>query len=168
MFVEVIDNIVSAMLIQYVSKRLASPKATGPRLQPRLLITYSLQHQLERSAGVLEYSRSHLSPKNLFIFFSFALSDANFLRQTRHHFSSTTKTTASWQAVNMAEHDALILQYSHLDKFPRDQDALHALRKIASLVKPLMRARGWTVGTLAEFYPDQQNLLGRRIGPSSS
>ncbi|KAH7319363.1 zinc ion binding protein-like protein [Rhexocercosporidium sp. MPI-PUGE-AT-0058] len=60
----------------------------------------------------------------------------------------------------MAEHDALILQYSHLAQFPREKDALHALRKIASLVKPLMRARGWTVGTLAEFYPDQQNLLG--------
>lgn len=61
----------------------------------------------------------------------------------------------------MAEYDALIAQYSHLIKFAREKDALFALRKIASLVKPIMRARGWKVGTLAEFYPDQQNLLGK-------
>ncbi|PBP21000.1 zinc ion binding protein [Diplocarpon rosae] len=60
----------------------------------------------------------------------------------------------------MAEHDALILQYSHLNKYDREKDALFALKKIASLVKPIMRARGWKVGTLAEFYPEQQNLLG--------
>ncbi|KAL2063338.1 hypothetical protein VTL71DRAFT_5143 [Oculimacula yallundae] len=60
----------------------------------------------------------------------------------------------------MAEHDALISQYSHLAQLPREKEALHSIKKIASLVKPLMRARGWTVGTLAEFYPDQQNLLG--------
>jgi hypothetical protein len=60
----------------------------------------------------------------------------------------------------MPEHDALISEYSHLKQFPREKDALHALQKIASLVKPIMRARGWTVGTLAEFYPDSHNLLG--------
>ncbi|KAH8899316.1 WLM-domain-containing protein, partial [Thozetella sp. PMI_491] len=37
------------------------------------------------------------------------------------------------------------------------------LKKIASLVKPIMRARGWKVGELAEFYPDQQNLLGLNV-----
>lgn len=61
----------------------------------------------------------------------------------------------------MAEHDAFIFQYSHLQKLPREKEALHSLKKIASLVKPLMRARGWKVGTLAEFYPEQQNLLGQ-------
>lgn len=60
----------------------------------------------------------------------------------------------------MPEIDALVSQYSHLDKFSREKEALHSLKKIASLVKPIMRARGWTVGTLAEFYPEQQNLLG--------
>lgn len=59
------------------------------------------------------------------------------------------------------EHDALISQYSHLNKLPREKDAILALQKIASLVKPLMRARNWQVGTLAEFYPEQQNLLGK-------
>jgi hypothetical protein len=61
----------------------------------------------------------------------------------------------------MVERDALIGQYSHLNKIPREKEALHSLKKIASLVKPIMRARNWTVGTLAEFYPDQQNLLGK-------
>ena len=61
----------------------------------------------------------------------------------------------------MPEQDPLVLSYSHLNKFPREKDALHTLRKVASLVKPIMRARGWKVGELAEFYPDQQNLLGR-------
>lgn len=60
----------------------------------------------------------------------------------------------------MPEHDALVLSYSHLKNFPREKDALHALKKIASLVKPVMRARGWKVRELAEFYPDQHNLLG--------
>lgn len=53
-----------------------------------------------------------------------------------------------------------MLSFSHLKEFPREKDALHTLKKIASLVKPIMRARGWTVKELAEFYPDQQNLLG--------
>jgi hypothetical protein len=60
------------------------------------------------------------------------------------------------------EHDALIGQYSHLAKLLREKEALLSLKKIASLVKPIMRARGWTVGTLSEFYPDQQNLLGEQ------
>lgn len=62
----------------------------------------------------------------------------------------------------MPEVDPYILGYSHLNKFPREKEALHALKKVASLVKPIMRARGWKVGTLAEFYPDQQNLLGEK------
>jgi hypothetical protein len=60
----------------------------------------------------------------------------------------------------MPEHDALVLSFSHLREFPREADALQTLRKVASLVKPIMRARGWKVGELAEFYPDQHNLLG--------
>jgi hypothetical protein len=62
----------------------------------------------------------------------------------------------------MVELNALVLNYSHLKSFPREKEALHSLKKIASLVKPIMRARNWNVGTLAEFYPDQHNLLGGR------
>jgi len=61
------------------------------------------------------------------------------------------------------EDDALIEQYSHENKRPREKEALHTLRKIASLVKPIMRARSWRVRTLAEFYPAEQNLLGLNI-----
>ncbi|KAK3694055.1 WLM domain-containing protein [Podospora appendiculata] len=63
----------------------------------------------------------------------------------------------------MAEHNALVLSFSHLKDFPREKEALHSLKKIASLVKPIMRARGWKVAELAEFYPDQQNLLGLNV-----
>jgi len=70
--------------------------------------------------------------------------------------------TASLAAIisKMAEHDPLIFQYSHLHHLPRENEAIHALKKIASLVKPIMRARNWKVATLAEFYPEQTNLLG--------
>lgn len=60
----------------------------------------------------------------------------------------------------MPEHDALVFEYSHLKRLSRENEALHTLKKIASLVKPIMRARNWKVGVLAEFYPNQQNLLG--------
>jgi len=63
----------------------------------------------------------------------------------------------------MPEIDPLVLSYSHLSDFPRAKDALFTLQKVASLVKPLMRARGWKVGQLAEFYPDQANLLGEYL-----
>lgn len=61
----------------------------------------------------------------------------------------------------MAEHDPLVFSYVHLAKMPRASEALHTLKKVASLVKPIMRARGWKVRELAEFYPQQQNLLGK-------
>jgi len=61
------------------------------------------------------------------------------------------------------ELDALIVQYQHLTNHPRGEEALFTLRKIGSMVKPIMRQRGWQVGTLAEFYPDQTNLLGLNI-----
>lgn len=60
----------------------------------------------------------------------------------------------------MSEHDPLVLSYSHLAKFRRADEALTTLKKVASLVKPIMRSRGWKVGELVEFYPFQQNLLG--------
>ncbi|KAI0474120.1 WLM-domain-containing protein [Xylariaceae sp. FL0804] len=64
----------------------------------------------------------------------------------------------------MVEVDPLVQSYSHLAKFPRAADALHTLKKIASVVKPLMRARGWTVRQLTEFYPPEHNLLGLNVG----
>lgn len=61
------------------------------------------------------------------------------------------------------EIDALIDQYQHESQRPRAAEALHLLRKIGSIVKPIMRQRCWRVGTLSEFYPAQANLLGLNI-----
>lgn len=58
------------------------------------------------------------------------------------------------------EMDSLITQYQHDTSRPRADEALHTLRKIGSVVKPIMRQRSWRVGTLAEFFPTQHNLLG--------
>jgi hypothetical protein len=60
----------------------------------------------------------------------------------------------------MHETDLLVLEYSHEKHRPRESEALKALRRVASLVKPIMRQRGWRVGILAEFYPAERNLLG--------
>ena len=61
------------------------------------------------------------------------------------------------------ELDPLIDTYQHEAHRPRANEALRTLQKIASMVKPIMRQRGWRVGTLAEFYPEQRNLLGINI-----
>ncbi|ODH38411.1 hypothetical protein ACO22_02362 [Paracoccidioides brasiliensis] len=62
----------------------------------------------------------------------------------------------------MREFDPLVSEFEHLKHKPREAEALTTLRKIASLVKPIMRQRGWRVGTLAEFYPER-SLLGINI-----
>jgi cupin superfamily acireductone dioxygenase involved in methionine salvage len=64
------------------------------------------------------------------------------------------------QAGNMKEIDAHFDAYEHLKHLPREGEALHMLRKAASMVKPMMRKRGWKVRTLAEFLPDEPQLLG--------
>ncbi|KAF7509522.1 hypothetical protein GJ744_007922 [Endocarpon pusillum] len=61
------------------------------------------------------------------------------------------------------ELDPLVTEYQHDQHRPRAPEALHTLRKIASLVKPLMRQRNWRVSVLCEFYPEQPNLLGLNI-----
>ena len=65
--------------------------------------------------------------------------------------------------MKMGEHEPLVLSYVHLRHLPREKEALHILRKVASLVKPIMRARKWKVRELAEFFPDEPNLLGKTI-----
>ncbi|CAG8324374.1 unnamed protein product [Penicillium salamii] len=63
----------------------------------------------------------------------------------------------------MRELDPLISEYRHEKKRPREDEALLILRKVASLVKPIMRQRAWRVGALCEFYPQQRNLLGLNV-----
>ena len=61
------------------------------------------------------------------------------------------------------ELEPLVNNFEHLSEKRRAAEALEKLKKIASLVKPLMRQRNWRVGTLAEFYPAEHNLLGLNI-----
>ncbi|KAJ5103911.1 hypothetical protein N7532_004440 [Penicillium argentinense] len=63
----------------------------------------------------------------------------------------------------MRELDALIGEYRHEKKRPRESEALFMLRKVASVVKPIMRQRAWRVGAICEFYPRQSNLLGLNV-----
>ena len=60
----------------------------------------------------------------------------------------------------MMEHDPVIGEYEHEKFRPREAEALQTLRKVASLVKPIMRQRGWKVGILTEFWPPEKTLLG--------
>ncbi|KAI5236570.1 putative zinc metallopeptidase [Aureobasidium subglaciale] len=66
-------------------------------------------------------------------------------------------------ASSFQEHDALFGSYEHLMDCPQPEEALIRLRKIASLVKPLMRKRSWKVKVLTEFLPDDERLLGLNI-----
>lgn len=61
------------------------------------------------------------------------------------------------------EFEPLFASYEHLQGPPRADSALDMLRKVASLVKPIMRKRGWRVRILAEFLPQESNLLGLNI-----
>src|SRR4051812_11740357 len=61
---------------------------------------------------------------------------------------------------NARDLDPLIDQFQHLKDKKRAGEALQMLRKIASVVKPIMRQHNWRVGTLCEFYPAEGNLLG--------
>jgi hypothetical protein len=56
--------------------------------------------------------------------------------------------------------DVWVLSYEHLKGLPKPDQALNLLRKIASLVKPIMRKHGWRLPVLAEFFPENQGLLG--------
>jgi len=56
--------------------------------------------------------------------------------------------------------DVYVNSFTHLKDRHRADDALKLLQRIASLVKPIMRKRGWVLPVLAEFFPDNPNLLG--------
>lgn len=68
-----------------------------------------------------------------------------------------------YKGTNMTEIDSHFDAYEHLKHLPREQEALHMLRKVASSVKPIMRKRGWRILTLAEFLPEEPQLLGLNI-----
>lgn len=64
----------------------------------------------------------------------------------------------------MLECEPVVWKYEHEKFRPRKAEARKILREVASLVKPIMRRRGWKVGTLAEFWPPEEFLLGRNYG----
>jgi DNA-dependent metalloprotease WSS1 len=60
----------------------------------------------------------------------------------------------------MRDIDSNFGAYEHLSYLPRADEALHLIRRVASMVQPLMRKRNWKVGALSEFLPDDPNLQG--------
>ena len=58
----------------------------------------------------------------------------------------------------------LVGSYQHLLDLPHPQKALRILKWLAAIVKPLMLTHSLRVGVLAEFLPEQPNLLGLNIG----
>ncbi|KAF4611976.1 hypothetical protein D9613_004122 [Agrocybe pediades] len=59
--------------------------------------------------------------------------------------------------------DIFVQSYTHLKDKPNAERALHTLQRVASLVKPIMRKRNWVLPELAEFFPDNPNLLGLNV-----
>ena len=55
------------------------------------------------------------------------------------------------------------LEFTVLKKQANRDEALLLLRKLHSLVKPIMKAHSWTLPKLVEFHPEQANLLGMSI-----
>ncbi|EXJ78337.1 hypothetical protein A1O3_09498 [Capronia epimyces CBS 606.96] len=66
-------------------------------------------------------------------------------------------------ATRPTELDPLVDRFQHLSAKARAGEALQMLKKVASIVKPIMRLRNWRVGTLTEFYPSEANLLGLNV-----
>ncbi|GAB1310887.1 hypothetical protein MFIFM68171_01097 [Madurella fahalii] len=57
--------------------------------------------------------------------------------------------------------DLPIRAFTHMREFPQAMVAIDLLKMMGSWVAPIMRARGWTVGELAEMYrEDEPDLLG--------
>ncbi len=48
-----------------------------------------------------------------------------------------------------ASKDTYVQSYSHLKGRPHEEKAIPMLRKVASLVKPIMREHGWTLPLLS-------------------
>ncbi|KAH8918632.1 WLM-domain-containing protein [Atractiella rhizophila] len=56
-----------------------------------------------------------------------------------------------------------VLSIRALKNRPRADEALELLKKIASLVKPIMKKHGWTLPELVEFFPENPGLLGLNV-----
>nr|GAT47439.1 predicted protein [Mycena chlorophos] len=60
--------------------------------------------------------------------------------------------------------DVFVKSFTHVKGPPKQESrALEMLKRIASLVKPIMRKHGWVLPVLSEFFPQQSNLLGLNV-----
>ncbi|CEL53796.1 DNA damage response protein WSS1 OS=Saccharomyces cerevisiae (strain ATCC 204508 / S288c) GN=WSS1 PE=1 SV=1 [Rhizoctonia solani AG-1 IB] len=58
---------------------------------------------------------------------------------------------------------SLVRAFTHLANQPRAPEALHTLKRIADLAYPIMKRHGWVLPVLAEFFPEDERLLGLNI-----
>ncbi|CUA76282.1 DNA-dependent metalloprotease WSS1 [Rhizoctonia solani] len=58
---------------------------------------------------------------------------------------------------------SLVRTFTHLANQPGAPEALHNLKRVADLVHPIMKKHGWVLPVLAEFFPDDERLLGLNI-----
>lgn len=56
--------------------------------------------------------------------------------------------------------DTFVNSFTHLEDRYNAAQALHMLKRIASLVKPIMKKRAWVLPLLSEFFPNNSKLLG--------
>ncbi|KXT15920.1 hypothetical protein AC579_1439 [Pseudocercospora musae] len=88
---------------------------------------------------------------------------AGYTARNRHASNGGPSGVQRSSAAQLKEQEPLFTTYEHLAGLQRGDAALAILRKVASMVKPIMRKRGWRVQVLAEFLPPEQNLLGLNI-----
>ena len=55
---------------------------------------------------------------------------------------------------------SLVESFTYLKGRAKQHEALPLLQRIASLVKPVMRNHGWKLPVLAEFFPENESLVG--------
>ncbi|CAE6441144.1 unnamed protein product, partial [Rhizoctonia solani] len=58
---------------------------------------------------------------------------------------------------------SLVRAFTHLANQLRAPEALHTLKRVADLVHPIMKKHGWVLPVLAEFFPDDERLLGEPV-----
>ncbi|KAF8167489.1 WLM domain-containing protein [Crassisporium funariophilum] len=59
--------------------------------------------------------------------------------------------------------DIFVQSFTHLTDRHNADKALDILKRVASLVKPIMRKHSWVLPVLSEFFPDNTNLLGLNV-----
>lgn len=69
------------------------------------------------------------------------------------------------EGINFSQHGmsantSLVQAFTHLKNKSKPDEALALLKRVASLVKPIMTNHGWSLPCLAEFFPTNPGLLG--------